>query len=241
MIGAADRPLHLWSDPAIQRLIRLGPLDDQAFAALRAAMTRTYRLKPRRDIIHEGREITEPLLILEGWGARVRFLPDGRRQVLGFLLPGDLIGCGRNERPLATAMATALTPMQIAPAPLPAPGSALEKVYAASRALDDVYLLAQITRLGRMHAWERIGDLLLEFRERLSLAGLAGANGFPVPVTQEVLADALGLTPVHVNRTLQLLRRQGDITWKGDHVTLGDPTTLAMQLGHVPAHPATRP
>lgn len=241
MITAVDRPLHPWSDPAVQRLIRLAPLDDQAFAALRTSMARAYRLKPRRDIIHEGREITEPLLILEGWGARVRFLPDGRRQVLGFLLPGDLIGCWRNERPLATAMATALTPMQIAPAPVPEAGSALEKVYAVSRALDDTYMLAQITRLGRMHAWERIGDLLLELRERLSLAGLVGAHGFPVPVTQEVLADALGLTPVHVNRTLQLLRRQGDITWKGDHVTLADAATLAMQLGHVAARPLGRP
>ena len=93
-------------EPALTRLMALAPLDGPAVAALTAALALARGVRLRRDIETEGREIEEPLLLLSGWAARVRLLPDGRRQFLSFLLPGDLIGS--SEHPHALAVATVI-------------------------------------------------------------------------------------------------------------------------------------
>lgn len=155
------------------------------------------------------------------------------RQFVSFLLPGDLIGLCRHDRPLAVSTVQTLTDVKIAAAP-EGEFPDLDQAYAASNALE-AYLLAQITRLGRLNALDRICDMMLELHERLTLAGLAQGDSFEVPLTQEMLADALGLTPVHSNRMLQQARRDGDLEWRGDRVTLRNPAALARRIGHVPA------
>lgn len=230
------RPTHV-SDglpPAIIRLSALAPLDPAALSALGDAMAEARVVRARRDLVSEGREITQPLLLLTGWAARVRLLPDGRRQFLSFVLPGDLIGACDHPRPLAVATITALSEVQVCPLPPAVARSPLHVAYAVSRAFDEGYLLAQVTRLGRLNAQERIADLLLELHERLTLNGMTDGNAFDLPLTQETLADALGLTSVHVNRMLQQARREGDMQWKAGHVHLTDPATLARKIGHVP-------
>lgn len=217
---------------AAVRLAALSPLDDQATSALAQAMERPRRFRVRRDIVSEGQEIGETLLILSGWAARVRTMEDGRRQILNLLLPGDLIGYCDHERPLAVSTVVAATDVDACIAPNPSVSPALGRAYALSRALEEKYLFAQITRLGRMNAQERMADLLLELLERLALAGLAENGRYLMPLTQEVIADALGLTSVHVNRTLQALRREGALNWKGREVVLPDPEALARNVGH---------
>jgi len=230
------RAIRAFRDPgaAVRRLNTLVPLDDDATFALTDALTTARPIKPRRELIGEGHEIVEPLLILSGWAARVRFLADGRRQFLSFLLPGDVVGLGQQSRPVATATVIALTPVEICSAPLRDKSPALAEAYALSRALDEAYLLANITRLGRLNAQERIGDLFLELLERLRMAGLESGNSFALPLTQEMIADALGLTSVHVNRMIQLFRREGDLTWKTGRLTLTDPVALARKINRQP-------
>lgn len=103
-----------------------------------------------------------------------------------------------------------------------------------SQALDEAYLLDQITRLGRLNAHERIISLLLELYERLDRAGLTSNCSFEVPLTQEVLADSLGLTSVHVNRMLQQARKDGDLQWRDGLVTLYDPGKLGPKVNRPP-------
>jgi CRP-like cAMP-binding protein len=93
-----------------------------------------------------------------------------------------------------------------------------------------------------MSAYERIQDWLSEIHERLLLAGRAGPESFPMPLTQEMLADALGLTSVHVNRTLQAMRRDGVLEWRGGTVRLlqGAATTTARGRPMPDAIPAFR-
>jgi CRP-like cAMP-binding protein len=219
---------------AVTRLMALAPLDQAALAALDHAMGETRAVRVRRDIITEGREIVQAQLLLSGWAARVRLLPDGRRQFLSFLLPGDLIGACDHPHALAVSTVVAMSDVLVCPLPEAAPGSPLHIAYAISRAMDEGHLLAQITRLGRLNAQERISDLLLELHERLTLNGSASGTGFDLPLTQETLADALGLTSVHVNRMLQQARREGDLQWRVGHVKLTDPAGLARKIGHVP-------
>ncbi|HEY0053353.1 MAG TPA: helix-turn-helix domain-containing protein, partial [Caulobacteraceae bacterium] len=96
---------------------------------------------------------------------------------------------------------------------------------------DEMRLLDQVVRLGRQTAVERVASFFLEIYERLRVVGLAEAGAFTMPLTQEAMADALGLSPVHVNRTLQQLRRDGLAELSGARVTLHQPGALSRLCG----------
>lgn len=239
MSVAERRPIEA-VPAAIMQLESLSALDADALDALKASLSRIQRIETRGELFSEGRPIGGPWLILEGWTARVRQLSDGRRQLVSFGLPGDLIGYCQFEDAIASSTVVALNPVHVCPLPDAAGSPTLARAYAISRALDEAYLMAQVTRIGRLNVHERIVDLLLELYERLSAAGLARDGRFRIPLTQETLSDALGLTPVHLNRTLQQARRAGELTWTGRDVILHDPTALAFSVGHVPARVSAR-
>jgi len=221
--------------PALRRLASLAPLDTWSFEAIDAALAKSQKIRRRRDILGEGKPIAGAQLLVRGWAARVKIFADGRRQFLSFLLPGDLVGYCRQPAPLAVSTVTTLTEVEICPAPDTA---ALDTIYAMSAALEEAYLLEQIVRLGRMSAMERIYSLFLELHERLSRAGLVTQTGFDMPLTQEILGDALGLTAVHINRMLQDARRAGLLEVTGGRVQLYDPLALAGQIGREPVRVA---
>lgn len=221
------------ADPVLKRFRALTPLDQTAVAALQEATERSFAVAVRQELLHEGREIERPLLLVRGWAARTRCLEDGRRQIINFIVPGDLIGFTGLENALAPSTVTALTDAVACVAPDPALCASLANAYAISRAMDESHLLGQITRLGRLNAHERIQDLLLELLERLELAGLAANGRYSIPLTQEALADALGLTPVHVNRMLQQARQAGQLSWQGGVVVLHDPKAIRRKVGRL--------
>lgn len=236
-----SRPTGTGSSSALlTRMARLGADTPQARSVLSDAIARAGVVRIRRELATEGMEIGPPRAIVSGWAARVRLLADGRRQFVSFLIPGDLIGIGAQPEPIASSTIIAITDVSTTTLPDPSVAPGLADAYAVSAALEEAYLLAQVTRLGRLNAQERIGDLLLELSERLTLAGLAEADGFAMPLTQEMLADALGLTSVHVNRMLQLARREGDIGWRPGRVTLVDVEELARKVGRAPVRVSMR-
>lgn len=231
------RPLrahHAVAAPALARLNALAPLDAAASAALDRAIARAVPVLARAELVAEGSEVAATRLIVSGWAARIKIMADGRRQLQSFLLPGDLIGMCSQPRPVAASTVVALTQLMVADAPPPDLSPALATAYAISAALEQAYLLAHITRLGRMHAQERIADLLLELHERLTLNGMVQGDRFEMPLTQELLGDALGLTAVHVNRVLQTARKEGDLIWRERQIALPDPAGLANKVGRTP-------
>lgn len=216
---------------AIGRLAAIADLDAEALALLDTALTNPIMVPARRELLSEGRRIISPLLVLDGWAARMRLVPDGRRQLISFILPGEIVGNCGFEAPVATSTVVALT--QVTVCQLPRSGSPhLERACAISRALDETYLMAQVVRLGRLNAAERLIDLLLELYERLASAGLASGGRFDLPLTQEVVADALGLTSVHLNRMVQQARKRGDLVWADRNMRLGDMDHLRRSVGH---------
>ncbi len=227
-------PLSVSDDviaPALRRLSALSSLEAADLTLLQAAMEASQTHPPRHNFLTLGRPIAAPLLLLQGWAARVRILPDGRRQFMSFYLPGDVIGATHQAMPIASATVIALTETIVCPAPTAPAGSGLAQAYAVAEALDEAYLLGHVVQLGRLNAQERISDFLLEIYERLSLAGLTVGGSFEMPLTQEMLADALGLTPVHVNRMIQQARRDGELMWKSGRVLLRDPERTARTIG----------
>jgi CRP-like cAMP-binding protein len=199
-----------------------------------AAMKNARTAKRGRELLSEGSPIKAPLLIIEGWAARIRTFEDGRMQIVSFLLAGDLIGHCDHPRPLSVSTVMALTDLRYCEAPSPSVSPSLQAAYAVSRALEEAYLLSHIARLGRLTAEERLADLLLELLERLELCGLVEDGSYAMPLAQHTLADATGLTVVHVNRMVRQLRHQQDIVWQDGYLTINDPQSLARKLGRRP-------
>ena len=158
------------------------------------------------------------LTILSGWAGRQRLLPDGRRQILKLDLAGDICGVFAGSRTADPPVA--LTHLRAVPTtPAENLGPVLE--------FEEWCVFNQLLRLGAMRATERMSHLLLEIYHRLALAKLAQDHWFDLHLTQEQLSDVLGLSAVHINRTLQTLRREGLIECRGVRVRLAKPDDLA--------------
>ncbi|SDA11687.1 Crp/Fnr family transcriptional regulator [Sphingomonas sp. NFR15] len=220
--------------PALRRLAAMVELTAADRVALRGAVGRERSVKARGELLQEGKPIRERLLVLSGWAARVRILQDGRRQIINFLLPGDLIGNCSHANPLAPSTVAALTPLTVCSLPDPATSPTLCEAYALSAATETAYLMAQIVRLGRMTASERVEDLLLELMERLEITGLAREGHYAMPITQETIADALGLTSVHVNRMLQRSRQAKRLRWARGAMEIAAPAEMRRDVGRMP-------
>ena len=239
------------NDLVLRRLGSLAPLsalDEERVLALPLAP----RASPAESELHAADAVgARPRFLIHGWASRLRMLPNGRRQIFHLVLPGDLIGsCLRPHQP-ATAATVALTRVETASAgglgailgataaqtgPSLA-GSSLAVACAALERQGESLLLDQITRLGRQTAYERTAHLLLEIWERLAVVGLAEDNTFRWPLRQDTLADLLGLSVVHVNRTLQQMRRDRLLELRGGVAVLLQPERLQEAADVLPPLP----
>lgn len=194
----------------------LAPLSGPDRAALQQVVTESVREVPaRRDILREGDQRTSLLFVLQGWGCRYKQLPDGRRQVVSFMLPGDMCDADTGITEYMDHTIGAITTMKVAEVKFQRFAALRERHPAVSQAIAR-YQRAQIaiqrewsTSLGQRSAIERLAHLLCELFLRMDSVGAAERNSCDLPLTQTDLADACGLTPVHLNRTLQELRREG--------------------------------
>jgi CRP-like cAMP-binding protein len=164
------------------------------------------------DIVGDGSEVSHTGLLVRGLACRYKILGGGRRAILGFLVPGDFTNLPFPDRQRLDFGVTALTGCEVVDvscAHLRELASASPRLGAALWALiqmDQAILLRWLTQVGQCPADKRLAHLLCELRERLALVGLADDHSFRLPLTQEELGDALGLSTVHVNRVLQHLR-----------------------------------
>jgi CRP-like cAMP-binding protein len=226
----------LQNELLLRRLSRFAELSAEETRLVRSLTDRTEDFPVGSELLAEGQPFDAPRLLASGWACRYRMLPDGRRQIFEFILPGDVYGLCLRPQAIALTTTVALTPVSIADAtPLADaivnksdkyPG--LTAACHCTATLDEAYLLNHLMRVGRQTAFERMAHLILELQERLSRVGLADETTIPVPLKQEVLADALGLSVVHLNRTLQHLRRNELIEFKNGRVRLLEPDRLAQ-------------
>jgi CRP-like cAMP-binding protein len=228
-----DTPPH--ADIAIRRLSRFAPLSESERNLLRDVGGNGRNVASGFTLISEGERLDTPRVLLSGWACRMRMFPDGRRQIFEFILPGEMYGLCLRPQAVALSSAITLTPAIIADATpvrdaLKDKNETYPNLVAAlhcAASLDEANLLNQLIRIGRQSAYERVAHLILELKERLTVVGLAAGDTIPVPLTQEMLADALGLSIVHLNRTLQQLRREGLIVFKSGVMRLLAPDRLA--------------
>jgi len=187
---------------------------------------------PPGAMIHAGRKAPhKQFVIVSGWGCESRILPDGRRQIFSFLLPGDVVDLNRTSN-VGRRSFMSLTRLEIVDAGVllaaePSDSEALADTLSKAVTRMEDRLFDHMVRIGRLTAKERVLNLLLELYDRLQAVGMVKDETFRLPLTQEVFADALGLSIVHINRTLQQLRRAGRITLKAGMVTLHDRAKLS--------------
>ncbi len=240
--------------PAIvSKLVRYIALGDREIAVLES-LSRERRSSPAgSDLLDARQPYTTAFLIHEGWALRYRGMPDGRRQVINFLIPGDAFGLGALvlRRPDHNVAAiTPITVSPIAPETLMALVREQPRVGAAllwSAAQEEAVLREHIVSIGRRTAYARVAHLLLELMHRLEQVDQAANGQFSVPLTQPLLADALGLSVVHVNRTLRRLQNDGLILVQSRHIAVLDYAALQRVAGfhlgylHLPTTEAGSP
>ncbi len=221
-------PEHLIAK--LEQFAKLSAADKEALAQLASQRIRT--LGAREDVMREGEKPRLVHVILSGWACRYKVLEDGRRQITAFLVPGD-IGDLRMFilRELDHSLGV-LTGARVAEIP----GSALleltDRHPRIARALwwnslvEEAIAREWTTNLGQRSAHERMAHLLCELFLRLRGVGLTEDGACELPVTQADLADALGMSAVHVNRTLQEMRESGLVVWKGKRLTIPDLNAL---------------
>lgn len=222
LLGPMANPLSL----RLQAFTRLSTADVQAIKAVSTIGTRN--VEPRRDLIREGDRPRSVFLLLEGWACRYKQLPDGRRQIVSFFIPGDL--CDLNIYILKEMDHTVGAISRIRVAEIGR--DEFERVMDLSPRITQALFWNELVsiavqrewtlNLGQRSAYERIAHLFVELFLRLQCVGLTRENGCDFPLTQNDVADATGLTPVHVNRTIQELRRDDLIELRGKRLTILD-------------------
>ncbi|WP_246465408.1 Crp/Fnr family transcriptional regulator [Novosphingobium jiangmenense] len=221
------------SDAAILRLRSLAALSPEGCGLLRAVLGQRMRQIPSRaDIVREGDPPRVVRVFHEGWACRYKQLPDGRRQIVAFFIPGDLCDSGVFLLDRMDHSIAAITPVKLGEI-LPA-----DFVHLAREAPDlaEALTISELVTvaiqrewtlgLGQRSALERVAHLMCELYVRMDAVGLVEGGAFSFPLTQVDIGSATGLTPVHVNRTLQELRRCGLIELGRRRLKLLDPLAL---------------
>jgi len=214
----------------LEQFTSFSPGDRETLDRLASEKLNTWAAK--RDIIADGDHVGQIHLVTSGLATRNKIMPDGKRQIMAFLIPGDL--CDVEVFVLARMdhAITALTETTCALIPAGTVTELLTNMGGLTKALwwstmtDSAVLRERIIDHGQRDARERLAHLFYEMLIRYRVIGMAQDNSYSFPVTQEELGDATGLTSVHVNRMLQVLRTEGLMIFSGRTVTVLDPVSL---------------
>jgi CRP-like cAMP-binding protein len=194
----------------------------------------------QHDILLPGAEPEIAHLLLAGHTCRYRMLSDGRRQITAILVPGDICDLEALMEGRSSYAVAALTPCTLGEIPLSkvAATNTPDLAAALQRRLrrDEAIAREWIVCLGRRDGVERTAHLLCELRGRLAAVGLATEDSYEMRITQNDLADALGLTSVHVNRVLKCLRTDRLIHLKSGQMTILDRPRLERLAQFDPAY-----
>lgn len=214
--------------PWFHKLERLGPLSDEDRRVLEALPLPLRAVEADRDLARDGGRVSQCTLLIEGFACRYKALKDGRRQIVAFHIPGDIVDLtglllGEMDHGIGT-----LTPAKVASIPhatmlgwvRTSPG--LMALLWRDTLIDAAIFREWVVNVGRRTARGRTAHLLCELVARLRAAGLARGYACGLPITQVEMADALGLSNVHLNRTLRELRGDGLIELGGGALVVRD-------------------
>lgn len=216
----ADETPLVW---LARKLMRMGPLDNEDLNRLIALPLRTEQVTRFRELVREGEVPNQCCLLASGYVCRYKETARGARQIVSFHLRGDLLDIQHLFLATADHSIQTITPATVAWIPKsdllslawqrPNVGKGLWR----DSLVDASIFREWVLNVGRRDAKARVAHMLCEFVARCEAAGLGNAESFDFPMTQAQIADATGLTPVHVNRTLRALDADGALLRDRNH------------------------
>ena len=214
--------------PIIRKLESIFRVSDEERAALEALPMQVQALKADQDIVREGDRPTRCFALLEGFTATYKMTGEGRRQIHSFHVPGDIPDLQSLHLRVLDFSLTTITPCRVGfiqHEPLRALCRQQPRIMEAfwrQTLIDAAIFREWITNVGRREAYNRMAHILCEWVVRLKAVGLVKDHTCELPMTQTELADATGISMVHVNRVLQQLRSDGLISLRGNRLEVLD-------------------
>lgn len=221
----------------LRRKPNLRPFTPEELAFVRTFKSEELRVEPGESFLRERTRSDYLYTVLSGWAFRYKMLDDGRRQILNYALPADMVGLqGMVMREMEHSV-EALTPLTLCVFPRTKlwdlysrfPSLAFDITWLAAR--EEQLIDANLVSLGRRTALERTAYLLLHLYVRAEEAGLTKNNSIQFPFTQQHLADTLGMSLVHTNKTLKRLLASQSVRWHNRLFEVLDRTRLVELAG----------
>lgn len=219
-------------DCTLYKMTLYGGLPAARLDAVQSVRRARRTVRAKRTIYREDRPTNEIGIVYDGWAAAFKLLPDGRRQVLGFLLPGDSTGLALLHLDRLNYSVQALTDVSLCfldrrqLAEFVLCDSVLATHFAAVCAREHQLCDQHLVDLGRRNATERIAHLIVVLYSRLQQRGVTDGATMPFPLRQQDIADAVGLTPIHVSRVFGMLTGEGVIERQRRMLTIRDLSAL---------------
>ncbi|MFD0909931.1 Crp/Fnr family transcriptional regulator [Ruegeria arenilitoris] len=228
--------------PLTKKLQVFVALSDDELDVLKRLHLRRRSFTAGRDLVHQGQSDQAAYILAAGWVCSYKLQPDGTRQIVDVQIPGDFLGLrsvllrtsDHSFEPVTDIQAVEVLADDLLDAFTKTPRLAAAFLWAASR--DEAMVVEHLVGVGRRSADARMAHFLLELGARLKLVGMGRKEGYACPLTQYHLADALGLSAVHVNRVLRKLRESGLLTFQDGRVTFDDYDGLVAISGFDPAY-----
>jgi CRP-like cAMP-binding protein len=195
---------------------------------------RSMKVQKNRDVVIAGSHYESVYAVHDGWLFRYKILHNGSRQIVDFILPGQFFGLQACLFKRSLYSVATVTEARLSSVPFGVIDKVFEKDLELSKMLfwsavsESAILAEHLIDAGRRSAYERVSHLLLELFVRLNRVGAADGMTFYMPLTQELVGDALGLTTVHVNRTFRSLRDDKLIEIDGKSITILDFEALSL-------------
>ena len=222
------------TDPLVEALIGLlesapilAKLETLEINAIDALAITENEFAADTTIIEQGQRVRSIHLVRSGWGCVYRDLSSGERQIIDFPIRCDFVGLRTADGYSYNTIAT-ITPMVIFEITLISLENAIKRAPKLSMILIELLsrqrsmLIEHLTNVGCRSALVRTAHLFLELSDRVQSCGMGTANSFYCPLTQYQLADALGLTPIHLNRMLRELREEELVLFRSNRVEILD-------------------
>ena len=214
--------------PLALKLRTFVSLSGDELAVLERLHTRRRAFEAHQELIGQGERGSAAFILASGWVCSYKLLPNGSRQIVDFQIPGDFLGLrsvllrtsDHYVEPVTLGEASQVTAQELFEAFSETPRLGAAVLWAASR--DEAMVVEHLINIGRRNALERVAHFLLELSSRLALVNMGTREGFDCPLSQYLLADALGLSAVHINRVLRQLREMGLVTYRNGRVTFDD-------------------
>ncbi len=233
-------PNHAALSGFLERLLLRSRLSDEEQAAILGLNGQEKQVPARRDLILPGRDVHFVSLVAEGLVGRFDQMADGRRQITAFHIAGDMCDLHSVVAPVTgwgiTALSTAVV-LQIAHADLRVIAARYPNLVMAfwrDTTVDASILAKWVANVGRKDSRARVAHLLCEMAMRMERANLGTRHRYRLPVSQEQIGDAMGITSVHVSRTLQTLRAEGNLSMHRHVVEIHDWDRLTDLADFVP-------